>query len=1327
MTIYNANGVELYDAPITSKDIIKCVLMGDYYIELSFNTGAYIDFTVGSYILYQGRKFEILYTQYPDAHHGGYKYTLRFDAQQGKMKKAKVFWLASANHETTFSNTAKLADFGQLIVANMNRYLGGDNWLWGGVSAYEDDVLKPVSFNGDFCWDALSNIASTFGVEWWTVEDGDEVRLYMGKLEVGTPETFKVGEVITSIPTRRGEDAEYGTRFYVFGSTRNIPEDYDTTEQGGPTNHISQKRLHLPNGIQYIDAIEGLTPEQIVEQVVFFEDVYPKNTETVTAVDVEYKEIVEGEENAVYIMQCNDTPFTPDNLITGETLGCKFTSGDLNGREFELIIDTENFDQRFEIKAQTEDAGDTVLVIPNEYLHPKQGDTFVLTGVKLPTERIREAEEELLDVGTAWAMKKSSDTNVYDCPTNPVYCRENDKNYDIGQVVRLVGMQFGNVGRLSRIQSYEKKLYDEYQATYTVGDNTPYSRMGSIEKSIEESAYAERIGIASGVGVYVIRSKYDLTTPTDTNVYSALYTALEYLSKRKGGNIAGPVTFDKSLTTSDFKQGELMGAGAGIYDDGKGNKVVEADKIIVRKEAVFNELVINQTTFQRGTTVFSCGGCRLTAVEEYDTYYRCYYDNKGELRFAGLEVGDQARCQRYDASYGAIVKYYWRLVVGVGKDYVDLSKTDCDGTGVPAEGDDIVQLGNRNDATRQSAVVISPLNGGVVEVFAGINSFSLSEKNYVGMGVDAATGEAYIYGYGRMFFGDRGEGQYIKYEKGDDGEYHLKINADVTLGASSDLSGSTQFAELGKQVGSKIESHYDDYDGGKDVLADEWAESGIEAEHEGDIFTNTETGATWHWISAWDGNQHSYQWVATADVKAQASIDNIFNQGVVTPADLLALETELSKIATEYENIKAQSDKFLSGEALDHFGYYEYCYDEYSGWLGMIINVVKQGNIDDRAERLYDEKGRYYSSLKTVSAYISSAIKADITDLDYLKNVFPNALLDVKGASLAQLLGVKDGDNNIVAGLYGGADDTLNANGFYDEEHHRTLMFFAGAKDGISDGKVASAATRIYDDGTIYTNKLIATNADISGKIVSGEGEVGGFEIDGNSLEATSTPFSNHVAKMLLSASIIKFTDNLNDSLVARMSLGVSDGGWAGEDHAVTGLLKIDIDCNLSYAHTGAVIKAKNAYNTNTALRLSASSEHENAHNYALYTEQGDIFVEQGRIIGLRPNISVITSGTTLSPSQNIVLCNNTSAMTLTLPSSAYIGQMYIIRRLTSNANVTIQAPPGSYIVSGSRSMSEAISQNPTITLSNYHAVELHYAEVGDKKIWVANYMAYNI
>ena len=125
-----------------------------------------------------------------------------------------------------------------------------------------------------------------------------------------------------------------------------------------------------------------------------------------------------------------------------------------------------------------------------------------MTGVKLPGARIGEAEQELLEAGTTWAQKNSKDTSIYDCPTNPVYCQQNDKSYELGQKVRLVNEpQFGSSGRSSRIQGHEKSLDNEYQATYTVGDNTAYSRLGEIEKDIQEAAYAERIGVTNGVGI----------------------------------------------------------------------------------------------------------------------------------------------------------------------------------------------------------------------------------------------------------------------------------------------------------------------------------------------------------------------------------------------------------------------------------------------------------------------------------------------------------------------------------------------------------------------------------------------------------------------------------------------------------------------------------------------------------------------------------------------------------------------------------------------------------------------------------------------------------
>lgn len=816
MIIFDRQGYQLYEAPITSEAIVKYELMGDYYVQLSFETAEQVDFKTGSYILYGGRKFEIISQKARPEYNattGGYKYTPKFEARQNHMKRRKVFWLKGANAEATFSDTTDLASFGNLIADNMNAFLGTTDWK---VAAVPDDLAKQVklvSFDADYCWDAINTIAETFDVEWWTVENGDEIWIYFGKLEFGTPERFERGDVVSSIPEQKGDNSNYGTRFYVFGSTRNLTSDYASSEQGGVTNHISETRLHLPNGQQYIDAWTPLDPNDIVEQVAFFEDIYPKNTETVTSIETVERSMDDGTKFDAYVMVCADTPFTPDDLIAGETIGAHFTSGSLNGWDFELSINESDFDKKFEIIAQTQDSGEErPIIIPNESLHPEPGDTFVLTGVNLPEERIREAEQELLEAGKSWAAKNSSDTDVYPCPTNPVYCQENDKNYDVGQKVLLIGPRFGEQGRLSRIQGYEKKLYNEYIATYTVGDNTAYSRFGKIEKSIYAAAYAERIGVVSGVGIYLIRSKYDLTYPTDYNTYSALAIETLFLNKRKGGVVQGNTLFSEDvavggdIVSRDFRQGDFSGAGYAMYKDAAGNSVMEADRLIVRKDAVFNELVIRQTDFVTGETVFSCGGFECTSVEETATAYRCYYNNHDGAKYSGLKVGDQVRCQRYAAEGNTVIKYYWRLVTAVTENYVDLSKTDADGNGIPDEGDNIVQFGNRTDVARQSAVVIDATNGGSIVILAHIDSYTLSEKNYVGQGVNPFTGEAYMYVYGDMFFGDRDlsdtDSTYITYQRREGAtRRRMEIKADIVIGKnSSGLHNLSEWTTAQQQI-----------------------------------------------------------------------------------------------------------------------------------------------------------------------------------------------------------------------------------------------------------------------------------------------------------------------------------------------------------------------------------------------------------------------------------------------------------------------------------------------------------------------------------------------
>lgn len=620
MIIYSPTGTEILDAPVTKEAIIKYVLMGDYYIELPFNLLEPTTFARGSYITYKGRKFEIMSTVRPefDNKTGGYKYTLKFKAQQNHMKRFVCFWLGGDNPEAVFHNTTDLASFAALIVANMNKQLGGENWQVGTITVDNPKATKLVSFNGDKCWDILNTIAETFETEWWTEENGNLVSLCFGKLDFGSPEEFKQGNVVKNIPAKKGDDSSYGTRFYVFGSTRNLTSDYGQAPQGGETNHVSEIRLRLPDGQRYIDAIPGISGSDIVEQVVFFDDIYPKNTETVTSIETVDREIIEGQTDKAYVMYCKDTPFLPSDMIEGETLGATFTSGSLMGRDFELSINykpetwkpEDGFDKKFEIIAQVETSGESQLIIPNESLHPEPGDMFVITGVKLPKERIEEAEKELLKAGESYAAKHSSDTDVYDCETNPVYCQENKKNYDAGQAVRLVDPRFGESGRLSRIQGYEKKLYNEYIATYTVGDNTAYSRIGNIESEVKANLYAQRIGVTeSGASIYLI-TRYDSTAAADYNTYSARRALWEFASKQFPDTFKGRMTFDDGAQFGNFASG-MTGLGGMI--DKKGNAELQSLKL--RGFLEVPELRYNRVEISMGDTWYAPSAGLIESVD----------------------------------------------------------------------------------------------------------------------------------------------------------------------------------------------------------------------------------------------------------------------------------------------------------------------------------------------------------------------------------------------------------------------------------------------------------------------------------------------------------------------------------------------------------------------------------------------------------------------------------------------------------------------------------------------------------------------------------------
>ncbi|MGL5681662.1 MAG: hypothetical protein ACRDDZ_01240, partial [Marinifilaceae bacterium] len=612
--------------------------MADNYVILDFNYPDYIEFKKGSYILYDNEKFEIMSNVYPEYNKetGGYDYSLQFDAQDGHLRRFNVFLRSNNIEEIAFALTTDIASFAQLVADCINHELG-TSWTISINKIIEGQ--KTISFKGEKLFDACNMIADEFECEWWI--NGNV--LSFGKLELGTEEIFRNEEVITYMKRKEGDSSNFGTRFYCYGSARNLTSNYNG--QSNIVNHISEIRLRLPNGQNYIDAYPNLPSDEIVHQTAFFEDVYPKNIDIVNSVE-EVDRTFDNSDDVftAYIIGAN-TPFRPEDIIEGNTLKCVFDSGDLYGREFELIISSP-FNQKFEIKAITETSGDQTLVIPNNNIKPRIGDKFILTGVSLPQERINKAEAELLQVATSWVEKNSKDTSVYECPSNIIYCTNNDKCFDLGQKVLLQGT---GLNRSSRIIGYERSLYDKYDTVYTVGDNTSYSRLAQIEDSIKQSQYAERIGVNNGNGIYII-SKYDNTSPTDFNVYSALRSDARFAQLLKDVEFNNVIS--KSFETKGFSPGPL-GYGAGTIGSD-----IHADNFLARKSFTAIEWIISKMRHQGGQLILSGASGKITTVEELDNGYKCYIETAEGKKQNEFTVGHQARCQEYTTQG----KYYWRLV-----------------------------------------------------------------------------------------------------------------------------------------------------------------------------------------------------------------------------------------------------------------------------------------------------------------------------------------------------------------------------------------------------------------------------------------------------------------------------------------------------------------------------------------------------------------------------------------------------------------------------------------------------------------------------------------
>lgn len=642
-----------------------------------------------------------------------------------------------------------------------------------------------------------------------------------------------------------------------------------------------------------------------------------------------------------------------------------------NGEQRDYAKYPDSTDQAITIKL-TKDLDTFGTIMPSKFQQVKTGDKFVILHIEMPQAYIDKAQERL-DV----AMKRymlENNMPLYDYPlsfdehfleTNQAILAQikpntivrflyKDKEEAMALSVKEMSIQYGT----NPLPTYNITLTDEVSIVL--------NQIGQIADGLSKL----------GSQVAQLQAIYGLDIVGELN---------KKLSRVKDDTAQGMITFLRGLKVGSFVTGSTGGI---FYADTDGKSHAELDYLTVRMKAMFYALEIIKTGVIGGRQMITPGGAiecikiedrndildeegNKTGENVWD-YWRCYFyqDDGTEALDNRFRAGDMALAQDFNIKEGVYENvsnhYFWRLVVNVGTNYIDISKTDADAASdAPRVGDTICQLGNKTfvdangvthveDKTRQNAIIFSAVDtfSPSMTLYAGINSYSYLNKEYVSYGVDKTTNLAYMNVYGNSYIGARDKSSYMKF----DTVTGVEIKGKLVTKSGKDVEET--FNSFQDQIDGVKETWYGEYTPTlTNQPAVDWNTEALKKRHEGDVFTNIQeyvddettpdAGKSWRWVKTGD----TWGWTQIADndtskayleaAKAQKAAeeakkeandakqtvtnmkdftDEAFKDGIVDRQEAAAIEKYLNSIKSIQKSVaesysKVYGNPLLSGTA----------------------------------------------------------------------------------------------------------------------------------------------------------------------------------------------------------------------------------------------------------------------------------------------------------------------------------------------------------------------------------------------------------------------------
>lgn len=595
LKIYSKEGNLKLTVSPDSNSAATCGIQEESVLALSFTAFECVTLEVYDYADFLGRRYWILERYQPKMNcDSEWSYSVQLSGVEGLTTQVLMV-NPDDDDNPILTLTAPAREHAALIIANMNRKMGTTEWKVGEVvvSEYID-----IEYTGKYASDALSELSSAAGTEWWF----DGMTLNISRCEFGEPVPLSYGDgLIGGIERSMADGVKFFTRLFPVGSSRNIDPD-----------RYGHARLQLPDGAKYVEQDTHLGIIEYFEQEAF-DAIYPRRIGTVGSVRSEERTSDDGSPFTVWYFTDPDIPFDPNQYeIGGLVKRVTFQTGELRGREFEVNYDSEK--KEFEIITQW--PYDNDMQLPSEPLVPAPGNEYVLWNISMPDSYYPAAEQEFKTAVDTFMADSRKDISVFQASTDFTVVYKRNLDLKPGQRIRLGSDKFfPDTGyRDIRIVAISRSVVQPGSMTLKMSDVLSTGRISRIENQISEVTQITRQ--VSSEFPDIIKS-WEETPASDTTLYSSRKSEREFLNKRRGGTVEGITRFlkrqqlDEGFRTSDFASG-ITGFGAQIDGRGAG----ELESLFIRRFLEVPELRYNRVGISVGDDWSAPGAGVIESVDK---------------------------------------------------------------------------------------------------------------------------------------------------------------------------------------------------------------------------------------------------------------------------------------------------------------------------------------------------------------------------------------------------------------------------------------------------------------------------------------------------------------------------------------------------------------------------------------------------------------------------------------------------------------------------------------------------------------------------------------